>query len=76
VAAASPNSLSTRTLSGTSSDTAGAPALSASYSPITLHRREDARLVTGKGRFGDDFNMARQAYAALARRMRTRASSA
>ena len=30
-------------------------------------RREDHRLVTGAGTFGDDFNLPGQAYAAIAR---------
>ena len=32
-----------------------------------LRRKEDERLLTGKGRFTDDFNMAGQAYAAMVR---------
>ena len=32
-----------------------------------LPRKEDLRLLTGAGRFSDDFNMAGQAYAAMAR---------
>jgi aerobic carbon-monoxide dehydrogenase large subunit len=32
-----------------------------------LRRKEDARLLTGKGRFSDDFNIDGQAYAALVR---------
>ena len=32
-----------------------------------LRRKEDQRLLTGKGRFTDDFNMAEQAYAVMVR---------
>jgi aerobic carbon-monoxide dehydrogenase large subunit len=32
-----------------------------------LRRKEDARLVTGKGRFSDDFHVDRQAYAVMVR---------
>ena len=32
-----------------------------------LRRKEDERLLTGRGRFSDDFNLPRQAYAALVR---------
>jgi carbon-monoxide dehydrogenase large subunit len=32
-----------------------------------LRRKEDARLLTGKGRFSDDFNIAGQTYAAMVR---------
>src|SRR5260370_37816178 len=32
-----------------------------------LRRKEDHRLLTGKGRFTDDFNMAEQAYAVMVR---------
>jgi carbon-monoxide dehydrogenase large subunit len=32
-----------------------------------LRRKEDVRLLTGRGRFSDDFNMDRQAYAAMVR---------
>src|SRR3984893_18415599 len=32
-----------------------------------LRRKEDQRLLTGKGRFSDDFNMAGQAYAVMVR---------
>jgi len=32
-----------------------------------LQRKEDQRLVTGKGRFSDDFNVDGQAYAAVVR---------
>ena len=32
-----------------------------------VRRKEDQRLLTGKGRFTDDFNMAGQAYAVMVR---------
>src|SRR3974390_2758181 len=32
-----------------------------------LPRKEDLRLITGKGRFTDDFNLPRQAWAAMVR---------
>src|SRR6476619_95474 len=32
-----------------------------------IRRKEDARLLTGKGRFSDDFNLEGQTYAALVR---------
>ena len=32
-----------------------------------MARKEDERLVTGKGRFTDDFNLDGQAYAAMVR---------
>jgi len=32
-----------------------------------IERKEDARLITGKGRFSDDFNLPGQAYAAMVR---------
>jgi len=32
-----------------------------------VRRKEDQRLVTGKGRFTDDFNIAGQAYAVMVR---------
>ena len=32
-----------------------------------LPRKEDLRLVTGKGRFTDDFNLPRQAWASMVR---------
>jgi carbon-monoxide dehydrogenase large subunit len=32
-----------------------------------MRRKEDERLVTGRGRFSDDFTLARQAYAAIVR---------
>ena len=40
-------------------------AISAIGRPV--RRKEDQRLLTGKGRFTDDFNMARQAYAIIVR---------
>ena len=32
-----------------------------------MPRKEDARLITGKGRFSDDFNLDGQAYAVMVR---------
>ena len=32
-----------------------------------IRRKEDARLLTGQGRFSDDFNLERQAHAAIVR---------
>ena len=42
-----------------------AMALGAIGQPV--RRKEDQRLLTGKGRFTDDFNLPRQAYAVMVR---------
>jgi aerobic carbon-monoxide dehydrogenase large subunit len=41
-----------------------------------LRRKEDARLLTGKGRFSDDFNIEGQTYAAMVRSPRSSAAMA
>jgi carbon-monoxide dehydrogenase large subunit len=46
-------------------DIAAVTAISAIGQPV--RRKEDQRLLTGKGRFSDDFNMAGQAYAVMVR---------
>jgi aerobic carbon-monoxide dehydrogenase large subunit len=46
-------------------DIAAVTAISTIGQPV--RRREDQRLLTGKGRFSDDFNMAGQAYAVMVR---------
>src|SRR5262245_33391371 len=44
----------------------GAPAISAGIG-APVRRREDARLVTGRGRYADDLALPRQAHAAMVR---------
>jgi carbon-monoxide dehydrogenase large subunit len=46
-------------------DIAAVTAISAIGQPV--RRKEDQRLLTGKGRFSDDFNMAGQVYAVMVR---------
>src|SRR5712691_10910768 len=48
-------------------DESGGPAVEASAIGRPLPRKEDLRLLTGAGRFSDDFNMAGQVHAAMAR---------
>ncbi|HKB74405.1 MAG TPA: xanthine dehydrogenase family protein molybdopterin-binding subunit, partial [Burkholderiales bacterium] len=48
-------------------DESGGPAVEAGAIGRPLPRKEDLRLLTGAGRFSDDFNMAGQAYAVMAR---------
>ncbi len=49
------------------SDLSGTAGLAASAIGRPLRRKEDARLLTGAGRFSDDFNLEGQAYAAMVR---------
>ena len=41
--------------------------MSATGIGVAVRRKEDARLLTGAGRFSDDFNLEGQAYAAMVR---------